>query len=193
MSSSIKETGLCDFLVLGEFYYMALSFLFERVCLHSRVNIWSSVSEFTTRGTRWTHWQRNSARVGVKRRRPASDGCALGAHLGLISSPALVLQHEVGGRSRERRKKGAAPDQTHSACMQSCGRKWGSASWWVDLPLNKPLRDLPLFLLPLCPSLFLQYFFIILHYIPPSPSLCLSGSARCQLLMCLRGRDAAYG
>lgn len=50
MSSSIKETGLCDFLVLGEFYYMALSFFFERVCLLSRVNIWSSVSEFTTRG-----------------------------------------------------------------------------------------------------------------------------------------------
>lgn len=191
MSSSIKETELCDFLVLGEFYYMALSFLFERVCLHSRVNIWSSVREFTTRGTRWTHWRHNPARVGVKRRGPASDGRVLGAHLGLISAPALVLQHKVGGRRQ--RKKGAAADQTHSACMQSCGRKWGSTGWWVGLPLNEPLRALPLFLLPLCPSVFLQYFFIILHYIPPSSSLWLSGLARCQLLMCRRGRDAAYG
>lgn len=103
MSSSIKETGLYDFLVLGEFYYMALSFLFEHVYLHSRVNIRSSVSEFTTRGQD-EHTDNNSARVGVKRRRPASDGRVLGAHLGLISAPAPsshLLQHEVGGRRQK--------------------------------------------------------------------------------------------
>lgn len=51
----------------------------------------------------------NSARVGVKRRRPASDGRVLAAHLGLISAPALVLQHEVGGRrqGKEKERSGA--------------------------------------------------------------------------------------